>query len=435
MAFDVIVLGAGIAGLSAADALARRGRRVLVLEARDRVGGRIDTRHEPGWPLALEAGAEFIHGLPPALETLRKQLGLERRAVRARHGQAIGRRLGAADRSWQAAMALLDHLPTAGRDRSFAALEREPFWQALADSRIRELARAFVEGFNATPADQVSAVSLGQQTKAAGAIQGDRLFRIVGGYGLLAEKLAARAVRAGATIRLGVVVRSVRWRAGRVDVKMQSSIGEALPAERARAAVITLPVPVLAATDAGRVRFTPALPSEKRRAFTAVKSGPVIRILLRFRALPSGLRGGGFTFLHTPAAVPTFWRAGGDEPVLVGWSAGPAATALAGKDGPARVKLALASIAAGLAGRVTRASLAASLEAWRVYDWQIDPHARGAYSYLVPGAADVPQTLAAPVAATLFFAGEATHTGGATGTVHGAIETGLRAADELLAAF
>lgn len=60
--WDAVVIGAGAASLAAAKRLGATGRRVLVLEARDRIGGRIDTRHEPGWPVPVEAGAEFVHG-------------------------------------------------------------------------------------------------------------------------------------------------------------------------------------------------------------------------------------------------------------------------------------------------------------------------------------------------------------------------------------
>src|SRR3979411_919909 len=75
-AADVIVVGAGIAGLAAARALAETGLSTLVLEARDRPGGRIHTLPEPSWRAPLEAGAEFVHGKPPSLVRLLEQAGL-----------------------------------------------------------------------------------------------------------------------------------------------------------------------------------------------------------------------------------------------------------------------------------------------------------------------------------------------------------------------
>src|SRR5438477_102381 len=84
---------------------------------------------------------------------------------------------------------------------------------------LEALDRAFVEGFNAAPAGRISVRSLAQQTAAAGEVQGDRVFRIVGGYGALVDGLAERARRAGAVLRMGVVVDGIRWRSGEVEVR------------------------------------------------------------------------------------------------------------------------------------------------------------------------------------------------------------------------
>ena len=82
--------------------------------------------------------------------------------------------------------------------------------------------------------------------------------------------------------------------------------------------------------------------------------------------------------------------------------------------------------------RIAEPELRRQMTASFVHDWQADPFSRGAYSYTAVGGMDAAQALAAPVEGTLFFAGEATNVDGYTGTVHGAIATGLRAANELL---
>jgi len=427
---DVVVVGAGVAGLAAAEALARAGLRVLVLEARDRTGGRVDTRHERDWPVPLEAGAEFLHGLAPALERLRREAGARRREVEQRHAEGRGGRPGRADGAWQKAMELLEALPRHGPDRSYARLRRERWWRALAGEKVQRLALAFVEGFNAAPAAEISVISLGRQTEAASQIDGDRMFRVVGGYGQLVDAQLALARRAGARVRLATVVRRIRWRPGRVDVEAHGAFGAPAPSVRARALVITVPLGVLAE---GALRFSPALPAEVRAALAGLRPGPVLRIPLRFRRLPGPLRDGP-VFVHVPGApVPTFWQVGPQEaPVLIGWAAGLAAARLASVDDAGRARAAVISLARGLGERP--AALLAELEAWRVFDWQRDPFARGAYSYAIPGAANAPERLAVPVADTLFFSGEATDTDGATGTVHGALASGARAARDLLAA-
>jgi monoamine oxidase len=432
--WDVVVVGAGVAGLEAAGALGEAGRRVLVLEARDRPGGRVDTRHDAGWPHPFEAGAEFVHGRPPALVRLVRRAGARLVEQPQHHGEGDGRQLRPADRVWQQAMELLEGLPQSPPDLSYEQLSAGAGWRRRAPARVQRLARAFIEGFNAAPADRISAVSLGRQTAASAEIDGDRLFRVSGGYQRIIETLVARVRRSGGELRLGATVERIAWRRGAVELAARGALGVSLGTMHARAALVTLPVGVL---RTGRPRFVPRLPQPKRAAIAALRMGPVVRILLCFRQLPRPMARRGLTFLHVPgAAVPTFWRASPqDAPaqaaVIVGWAAGPARARLPAGD-EARVRAALSSLARGLG--LSRAALAAELAGWRSYDWQRDPLAGGAYTFAPPGALDAPAQLAAPVDDTLYFAGEATHTAGASGTVHGALETGTRAARELLAA-
>jgi monoamine oxidase len=176
------------------------------------------------------------------------------------------------------------------------------------------------------------------------------------------------------------------------------------------------------------VRFTPLLPAEKRTAIDATLVGPVVRVVLRFNRPDGGswsvgaVRG--FNFLHVPgAAFPTYWRSvgPGEPPVVTAWAGGPAAVKLAGRSDEQRLAAALAGLVRGL--HTNLRDLVADLGGWKVFDWQSDAFARGAYSYAPAGGLHLPETLAAPVDDVLFFAGEATHPGGHTGTVHGALES------------
>src|SRR5207237_10881026 len=182
----------------------------------------------------------------------------------------------------------------------------------------------------------------------------------------------------------------------------------------AERAVITLPLGVL---QRGSVRFDPALPRWKQEAIGALAMGPVIKVALLFdeRHWPADL-----AFLHARGQpVPTFWRPlPSRAPSLVGWAASRDAEKLRGKNA---VAAAVRSISAALGKRIKpRDAL--------VFDWQRDPFAHGAYSWVPVGALKAQRTLAQPVAETLFFAGEAAHFEGGCGTVHGAIETGIGAA-------
>src|SRR5438445_593571 len=160
-------------------------------------------------------------------------------------------------------------------------------------------------------------------------------------------------------------------------------------------------------------------------------AGGVVKALLRFREpfwLTRALRKA--DFFHAPGApLPTWWRGSPREvPLLTGWAGGPAAERL--KEGD-RLAGALDSVAR-IFGR-TRHEIESLVEGVRMVDWSEDPFARGAYAYELAGSPpDLLPRLAAPEEETLFFAGEATSLTGRGGTVDGALETGLRAAKQLL---
>ena len=163
--------------------------------------------------------------------------------------------------------------------------------------------------------------------------------------------------------------------------------------------------------------------------------GPVIKLVLSFRepfweCVAAG-RHRDTAFFFTPAAsFPTFWTS---LPVrstrLVAWAGGSKATRLSGLDESQLVEAALASLEQ-MFGHSARAR--ELLRASYVHDWQSDPFARGAYSYVVAGGSSARARLASPVEDTLYFAGEATATDGQSGTVIGALQSGQRAAREVL---
>jgi monoamine oxidase len=230
----------------------------------------------------------------------------------------------------------------------------------------------------------------------------------------------------------------VRWRRGQVTVTLRAALDDRpLPSVSARRAIITLPLGVLQARrGAARVTFSPPLPAPKRAAVAALAAGDVVKVALWFQESwwhPLERRlGESLAFVHERRApVPTWWRplpfAG---PMLMGWAAGPAARRLYGKPPATVARLALASLARTTQTPPSR--LRELLQSWHVVDWAADPFAAGAYSWVPVGALDAQALLAAPVDDTLLFAGEAANAEGKSGTVHGALATGLRAAEQIL---
>ena len=437
------VFGAGVAGLAAARDLSRAGLAVCVLEARDRIGGRIYTLHDPSLPLPVELGAEFIHGTPPDIHAIVQAAGLPIYEIDGDRWRSHEGTLAPGDDRWSQVDSVLRRMEQVDEhDQSFQAFV-EPYLQ---DERWREaadLATSYIEGFDAALIDRVSVYALAREQRASAANDGDRAFRVLSGYDQVARWLRAGFDPRSAALHLNTVVTEVRWRRGAVTLLAQSRLGHALEPFHARCAVVTLPLGVLQAPpdSPGSVRFSPALP-EKQDAVQQLEMGHVVKITLRFRerlwmndqliAGSGGERLDSLSFLLSRDPwMPTWWTAHPlRAPLLTGWAGGPAAARFAGQGEQFVANQAVDALARLLG--VARGTLEGLLEGWYVHDWQADPFARGAYSYVAVGGIDAPQRLAAPIDDTLFFAGEATDSAGHTGTVHGALASGRRAAREVI---
>lgn len=420
---DVIVLGGGVSGLAAAGDLARAGLKVLLLEARERFGGRILTRRIRGWNRPVEVGAEFVHGGNEALWRLLSKARIPVRRLQERHwirSEGAVERLAHADRMILQVTRLI-RPAKAGRLSVEAYFRRYP---AQVDAEAWALTRGFVEGFEAAPLDAYSARSIAGET-----FDDEHQYDIVGGYDQLVDVLVQAARAAGVLLQTRSPVRSVRWKKGAVTVTTRA--GRRL---YGRAAVVALPLGVLKARNgAGAVRFQPE-PGPARRALAGMGMGHVARMAFRFKAafwrrLPKALRlrrRHGFGFLHDlDGTVPVWWSLS-RESVLVAWAGGPAAQALLALRPQARRAAALRSLAQalGLAAKTVERAVAD----WATHDWTGDPFTRGAYSFVAAGHDGAGAVLRRPVGSTLFFCGEATAEGAEVGTVHGALKSGLRAA-------
>ena len=430
--YDIVVIGAGAAGLAAASELLRAGRSVLVLEARDRVGGRIWTRREPGLAVPIELGAEFIHGHAPVTRALLAKAGGTAVDSTGTHwtlhaGESTRR--GELFERVQQAMHQSDIL--ARQDMSFDEFLDRHLGQTLTLEE-RQFARMLAQGFDAADTSQASARALLAEWT------GDTLgsvpqSRPCDGYESVLAALVPTPDDERLRLHLQAAVESVEWSPGSVEVS--GHFAGAPFAIRAARAIIALPLALLQRPPAadGAVRFTPAL-TAKGAALRALASGAVTKVLLRFASsFWERLRDGRYrdaAFFHAPRApIPTFWTpAPVHAPLLVAWAGGPRALA-AGADPTDVVRAALESLQTLFGAEV---DVAAQLDGYYYHDWQHDPFARGAYSYVLVGGSEARRTLAEPIDGTLFFAGEATDTEEA-GTVTGALQSGIRAAREVLA--
>ena len=512
---EVLILGAGAAGLAAARALATAGLRVTVLEARERIGGRVYTHHDDSLPVPIELGAEFVHGRHPGLMEVLEKSSIPFCDVTERHWYFENGKISSSHEFWNTLTALMDLMDLNQADRSF-----KTFLDSLPDNEKIQQAKAaaslFVEGFHAASIDRIGVHGLIKAKEAEEETDADYSFRVIGGYDLVMKRLHQEAVDAGAVFHLNTIVREIRWRNKHVEAICATVAGE--QAFAASRAIITLPLGVLQARNdetnirtgsgpgspagqpgcggggdrtstevqgptsnaqslstRGAVCFLPELPADKQKAIRSIVMGQVVRVVMRFRRrfweeldLPGvGARKdlAELGFIHlSEAAIPTWWtllhiRA----PILVGWTGGPSAenlisqiaqetllnqdsepheqsgspsqhqTSQDGQVGASYRNIMLNKAIKSLHQifRVSESQLREELVACYTHDWHSDPFARGAYAYLPVDGLELQQTLGLPVDSTLYFAGEAISLGH-IGTVHGAIDTGQRAARQIL---
>lgn len=415
---DVVVIGAGVAGLTAARALTREGARVVVLEAARRVGGRVRTERDfAGIP--VEAGAEFIHGVNAATWTEVREARL--RVQRVPQVRASWFNLGGRTRRlplhlthpqlWPAFDILRRLGRLDGRDQTAAGFVAARGYRG----RARELAELTLTAHLPGSPEEVGVQGL--VADGVLRLESGRNYRVLDGYDRLPRHLAA-----GLDVRLGQRVGTIVW-SGRA-ARAVTAGGETFAG---RAAVCTLPHGVLAS---GSVAFEPALPAARSTALDRIRTGPVLKVLLRFdrRFWPGGMSqlvcGTGPVTLYWP---PSYGFDG--PPLLTAYATGLRAAALSGA-GPGQATRAVID---DLSRLYPRADPRRWIRDARVVDWARDPNACGGYTYLPPGAAGARNALAAPDTGALIWAGAATISSPIADTVEAAYLSGLRAARAALA--
>jgi monoamine oxidase len=432
MPIDVLIIGAGAAGLAAARDLSKAGLKVTVVEARSGAGGRIMTRYEEQLGFPIELGPEFIHGRSPEMLALIDEANLKYEEVTGRHWYVENGRLVKSREFWGAVEQLMELMKNETHDRTLKS-----YLDSLTDDETtreaKEIASLYVEGFHAAAVDRIGTNGLIAINEASEKIDGDRAFRLLEGYSSLANWLKEEAERLGATFIFDAPVSAVDWQRGRVELSLASNEHEPLIATRA---LITLPLSLL---KIGSVSFDPDLPARKIEAILSLEMGAALRIVFQFTHrfwedldLPGtskeDLSELGFIH-HAQATVPTWWSTLPEhEPILVGWSGGPSAERLLNLSEEEIQRLAISSLA--LIFGLPESELQSYVTKIYLHNWLKDPLTLGAYAYLGVGGIDHQLNLARPVDDTLFFAGEATCVGH-VGTVHGAIQSGERAAREI----
>jgi monoamine oxidase len=416
----IVVVGAGAAGLVTARELVRAGKRVTILEARDRCGGRIYplAAEEFGYP--AEGGAEFVHGAAPVTRALMREAQI---SLLPRGGSRWSTRTGKLlpnDPSPPHMGRFYQALSEVKADQPIAEFLETRFSDRRYDEMRRSITRT-VEGYDAADPHRASTFALRDEWMAR---DDGPHGRIAKGYGELIEYLSSECRKNGAALHLGAVVMGIDEARGRVVVRCAN--GGAFEGD---AAIITVPPPLLS-----EIALPPAA-RERVIAAADIGYGNVVKFLFRFTTKWWADLGGrnlsDLSFLLSDATVPTWWtQYPAEYPVLTGWLAGPKADRVSSLAEAELIDLALASL--GEIFDLPPDRIRRNLAAARAINWGNDPFARGAYSYATPRTREARSVLRKSTVDSIFFSGEALYAGPDMGTVEAALASGQETAQTIL---
>ena len=414
----IIIVGAGIAGLFVARELSKRGHTITILEAADRLGGRIHTIRNSLFTQPVEKGVEFIHGNLPLTIELLKESGINYEAVRGNMVRIVRGNWKAQDDFTVGWDELIRKMNSVRQDMTVDEFLEKNF----SDEKYRDLRTSvvrFANGFDLADTSRASVLALREEWMG----EEDDQYRIPGGFDQIINFLENECLRSGCIIYTSSPVTEIRWKKN--DLEVITSVRKIYNATKV---IVTASLGSLQSERP--IIFQPGIENYFRAA-KKIGYGTVVKVMLEFEEAFWEKKRKGIGFLFTNEIIPTWWtQSPSSYPLLTGWAGGPQAWPLKNKDDEAILDLALGCLSNVF--QKTPGELKQILTASAVVNWENDPYSHGAYSYDTVGSIEAKNLLNTPIEGTIFFAGEAFYEGPSPGTVEAALVSAKNVVEEIV---
>jgi monoamine oxidase len=418
---DIIIIGAGAAGLMAAKDISFSGKSVIILEADNRIGGRIYTVYNKDFPEPVQLGAEFIHGNLPLTIALLKEAKIKFDSVKGTFYRFSKGKLQTENDAFAGWSHMMQKMKMLKEDMSLQDF-LNTYFTGEKNADFRKSVANYTSGYDA--ADPRDASTLGLLNEWEN--EDEDQYQIRSGYIELVNYLQDSSIDRGCRIMLSDAVKTVNWRAGYIEAITAS--GRIYNSSKM---IVTVPLGILQkkASDSNYIAFYPEIHRTLEIA-NRIGFGSVIKIVIRFTETfwKTEKQKNKMRFILSDEKIPTWWTHTKNLPIITGWLGGPNAQQVRGEN--AIMSFALQSLA--FIFNIDKTVLEKMLASFNYCNWADESFVGGAYSYPKAGHHTAKIELNMPVDHTIYIAGEACCIGKASGTVEAALISGRQVAEKIL---
>ncbi|KAA9041319.1 FAD-dependent oxidoreductase [Ginsengibacter hankyongi] len=422
--YDVIIIGGGAAGLVAAKLLSESGKKILLLEAKEKLGGRIHCIKNFSFP--VEGGAEFIHGNLKTTVSLLKEAGLKKEKIKGNFCRVTNGKWNTEDEPIENWDLLVKKLKECKQDISVDSFLNK-FLKAKKYDTVKRQFRKYIEGYDAADPKYANVLAVRDEMED----EDESQYRPVPGYYALINFLKETCLKCNGIIKTGEPVKEIK---NNKNVEVITSAGKYL----CKQIIITVPLGVLQSKKNNKsfIEF----PSSIKKYIAAAKkigNGGVIKFLLEFdkafwleekflreRKIPPP------SYIFSDAVIPTWWtQYPHQKPLLTGWIAGPASIRMKNYSERKFTNLLLTSLSSIFS--IPIMELEGRLKKIKIMNWIKEPHILGGYSYSTLQTERTRDILLTPFEDKFYFAGEFLIKNSSS-TVDDALQSGILSAEKII---